>query len=67
LILSQTPRSKLLVFHSGPKKEKVIEEMAFLIGDPEEVDKSSLAGKGPVRVKVQYKDPKEILVPLVSI
>jgi len=45
----------------------VIEEMAFLIGDPKEVDKSSLAGKGPVRVKVQYKDPKEILVPLVSI
>ncbi|RLN19541.1 hypothetical protein C2845_PM02G17690 [Panicum miliaceum] len=28
------------------RKEKVVEEIAFLIGDPEEVDKTSLPGKG---------------------
>ena len=34
--------------------------MAYLVGNFEEVDKSSLPGLGPIRVKVSYKDPKEI-------
>ena len=38
----------------------MVEEVAFLIGDPEEIDKQSLIGRGPVRVKVQCKHPGEI-------
>uniref|UniRef100_K3Y2Q5 CCHC-type domain-containing protein n=1 Tax=Setaria italica TaxID=4555 RepID=K3Y2Q5_SETIT len=42
------------------RKEKPIEEAAYLIGDPEEVDRRSLQRRGPVRVKVACKNPKEI-------
>lgn len=47
-------------FPQWARKEKVVEEVAFLVGDPEEVDKQSLAGKGPVRVRVLCKKPEEI-------
>ena len=47
-------------FPQWARKEKVVEEVAFLIGDPEEVDKQSLIGRGQARVKVQCKHPGEI-------
>lgn len=37
-----------------------MEEVAFLIGDPEIVDVRSLAGSGPIKVKVWCNDPAEI-------
>lgn len=37
-----------------------MEEVAYLVGDFEELDKASLPGLGPIRVKVSCKDPKEI-------
>jgi hypothetical protein len=42
------------------RKEKAVEEVAYLVGDFEELDKSTLPGLGPIRVKVSCKDPKEI-------
>lgn len=42
------------------RKEWVVEEMAYLVGDFKELDKKSLAGLSPMRVKIAYKDPKSI-------
>jgi hypothetical protein len=42
------------------RKEKAIEEVAYLVGDFEELDVSSLPGLGPIRVKVSCKAPKQI-------
>lgn len=42
------------------RKEKVVEEVAFLVGDFIEVDTKSLPGLGPIRVKVSCKDPASI-------
>lgn len=42
------------------RKEKPIEEAVYLIGDPEAADRKSLQERGPVRVRVACKDPKEI-------
>ncbi|RLN04923.1 hypothetical protein C2845_PM13G08300 [Panicum miliaceum] len=42
------------------RQEKVVEEVAYLIGDPILVDKESLSGRGHVRVKVNCKDPAQI-------
>ena len=47
-------------FPQWARKEKVVEEVAFLIGDPEEIDKQSLIGRGTIRVKVQCKHLGEI-------
>jgi hypothetical protein len=42
------------------RKERAVEEVAYLVGDFEEVDKAPLPGLGPIRAKVSCKDPKEI-------
>jgi hypothetical protein len=42
------------------RKEEVVMEIAYLIGDPEEVDLSSLSGTGPVRMRVGCRDPNMI-------
>jgi len=39
---------------------RTVEEVAYLIGDPEVVDAKSLSGDGPIRVKVWCKDPTAI-------
>lgn len=41
---------------SWARKEKVVEEVSYLVGDVEEVDVSTLPGLGPLRVKVSCKD-----------
>uniref|UniRef100_A0A0A9BDV0 Uncharacterized protein n=1 Tax=Arundo donax TaxID=35708 RepID=A0A0A9BDV0_ARUDO len=51
---------KALGFPPWARKENAVKEVAYLVGDPEEVDKRSLSGNGPVRVKVSIKDPQEI-------
>ncbi|RLN07496.1 hypothetical protein C2845_PM11G09330 [Panicum miliaceum] len=45
---------------SSDLKEKTVEEIAFLVGDPLVVDPKSIGGSGPVRVKVMSKDAAEI-------
>jgi hypothetical protein len=42
------------------RKEEVVMEIAYLIGDPEEVDLTSLSGIGPVRMRVGCRDPNMI-------
>lgn len=42
------------------KKERAVEEVAYLVGDFEEIDLSTLPGLGPIRVKVSCKDPNQI-------
>ena len=42
------------------RKEKAVEEVAYLVGDFIEVDKKSLPGLGPIRFKVASKDPSAI-------
>ena len=42
------------------KKEKVVEEVAYLVGEFIEVDTKSLPRLGPIRVKVSCKDPSLI-------
>lgn len=47
-------------FSSITRKDEVSMEIAYLIGDPEEVDLSSLSGSGPVRMQVGCHDPSLI-------
>jgi hypothetical protein len=42
------------------RKEKAVEEVSYLVGDFIEVDKKSLPGLGPIRLKVACKDPSTI-------
>jgi len=42
------------------RKEKAVEEVAYLVGDFIEVDKKSLPSLGPIRFKVVSKDPSAI-------
>jgi hypothetical protein len=42
------------------RKERAVEEVAYLVGDFEEIDLSTLPGLGPIRVKVSCKDPNQI-------
>lgn len=44
------------------RKVRAVEEVAYLVGDLEEIDQASLSGLGPIRIKVACKDPKEITV-----
>ncbi|KAJ1262156.1 hypothetical protein BS78_09G085900 [Paspalum vaginatum] len=42
------------------RKEGVVEELSFLVGDCVEIDKNSVTRMGPIRLKVACKDPNEI-------
>lgn len=42
------------------RKEKVVEEVSYLVGDFVEVDPKSLPGLGPIRLKVSCKDTSSI-------
>lgn len=42
------------------RSEMVVKEFAYLVGDPEEIDKESLNRKGRVRVRVAWRDPSKI-------
>jgi hypothetical protein len=47
-------------FPPWARKEKAVEEVAYLVGDLVEVDSKSLPGLGPIRLKVACKDPAAI-------
>jgi hypothetical protein len=47
-------------FPPWARKEKAVEEVAYLVGDFVEVDPRSLLGLGPIRLKVACKDPAAI-------
>jgi hypothetical protein len=42
------------------KSAEVVMELAYLVGDPEEVDTASLKRLGPVRIKLACRSAKEI-------
>lgn len=42
------------------RKEKELKDLSYLVGEPIEVDETSLRGLGPVRVKVAVCSPEEI-------
>ena len=39
------------------RTEAAVKEMAYLVGDSEEVDSSSLSRSGPIRVEIECRDP----------
>ncbi|CAN6372066.1 unnamed protein product [Urochloa humidicola] len=45
---------------SSARKVEVVMEIAYLVGDPEEVDLNSLSANGPVRVKIACRSAKEL-------
>lgn len=47
-------------FPNWARQEKIVEEVAYLVGDPEMVDSKSLSGTGPIRVRIWCKEPSEI-------
>jgi hypothetical protein len=42
------------------RKEEVVREIAYLVGEPEEVDIKSLDGFGPIRIKIACRDAKQV-------
>jgi hypothetical protein len=42
------------------RKEEVVREIAYLVGEPEEVDLKSLEGFGLVRIKLSCRDAKQV-------
>jgi hypothetical protein len=42
------------------RKEEVVREISYLVGEPEEVDLKSLEGFGPVRIKLSCRDAKQV-------
>jgi hypothetical protein len=42
------------------RKDEVVREIAYLVGEPEEVDVKSLEGFGPVRIKLSCRDAKQV-------
>jgi hypothetical protein len=46
--------------HPDPRKEDTVMELAYLIGDPIEVDLKTLDSQGPVRVRDACREAKEI-------
>jgi hypothetical protein len=42
------------------RKEEVVREIAYQVGEPEEVDLKSLEGFGPVRIKLCCRDAKQV-------
>jgi hypothetical protein len=45
---------------SGSNEKNVIKEISYLVGDPIEVDESSLEDENAIRVKVNYRDATKI-------
>jgi hypothetical protein len=42
------------------RKEEVVREIAYLVGEPEEVDIKTLEGFGPIRIKISCRDAKQV-------
>jgi hypothetical protein len=42
------------------RKEEVVREIAYLVGEPEEVDLKSLERFGPVKIKLSCRDAKQV-------
>jgi hypothetical protein len=51
---------KAFNLHPDARKEDTVMELAYLIGDPTEVDLKTLDSQGPVRVRVACREAKEI-------
>jgi hypothetical protein len=42
------------------RKEEVVREVAYLVGEPEEVDLKTLEGFGPIKIKLSCRDAKQV-------
>jgi hypothetical protein len=42
------------------RKEEVVREIAYLVGEPEEVDTKTLEGFGPIKIKISCRDAKQL-------
>jgi hypothetical protein len=42
------------------RKKEVVREIAYLVGEPEEVDLKTLEGFGPVKIKISCRDAKQV-------
>jgi hypothetical protein len=51
---------KALNIHPDARKEDTVMELAYLVGDPIEVDLKTLNSQGPVRVELACRDAKQI-------
>jgi hypothetical protein len=50
----------LLLLFSIARKEEVVREIAYLVGEPEEVDTETLEGFGPIKIKISCRDAKQL-------